>query len=161
MTASTFGVDAEGVRRHFFPHFESWSATTSPTLAVVTEAVEEEAAVLSGHLTLELIDASSITPGSAAYLACRQQLRLMVALRVLGAMTGADPALGQTWRGVIKDWWKALDEGGATFLGDGATTSGTSDPDGPTTHINTYGLTTDTAANMSTVVPRLRRDDAL
>ena len=46
-------------------------------------------------------------------------------------------------------------------VGNNALAVGDADPDGPTTHINTFGLTTDDADDMSTTVPRLRRDDAL
>jgi hypothetical protein len=85
----------------------------------------------------------------------------MTAAKLVGSMSGLDPELVKAWRAEINEWKKGLDEGGAAFLGDGATSSGTSDPDGPTSHISEYQLTQDTADKMSTVVPRLRRDDAL
>lgn len=162
MTASTFGVSAESVRRHHFPAFDAFSTTSNPTSATVGEVVAEEAARLAGWLALEEIDAASITDAtSSAYLQCARIVRLLTATRLVGSMTGLDPELVRAWRADIAEWRKGLEDGGASFLGDGAASSGLSDPDGPTSHITEFGLTQDSADNMSTVVPRLRRDDAL
>jgi len=162
MATSTFGVTAESVRRHHFPAFDSFSTTSNPTSVTVGEVIDEEAARLAGWLALEEIDASAITDvTSAAYLQCARIVRLLSATRLVGSMTGLDPELVRAWRADIADWKKGLDEGGAEFLGGGAASTGTSDPDGPTSHINQFSLTQDTADKMSEVVPRLRRDDAL
>lgn len=161
MTASTFDVTAASVKAHHLPLLDGFSASSSPSLATVTEMVTEESARLAGALALEAIDASAITAASAAHYQCKRILRLMVAVRVIQSMTGGQPELLKAWATEIEAWLAALGEGGATFLGDGATATGDADPDGPTTHINTYGLTKDTSSSMSTVVPRLRRDDEL
>lgn len=161
MASSLFDVTAESTRRHHLPNLNAFSESSAPALSAVTEAVDEEAAVLAGALALENVDASAITAGSPAWLQCRRVLRMMVALRILRDMRGDNGELSQAWAGEVGRWLKALEDGGASFLGEGATATGTADPDGPTTHINTYGLTKDTSASMSTVVPRLRRDDAL
>lgn len=162
MAASTFGVTADAVRRHHFPAFDSFSTSSNPTAVTVGEVVSEEAARLAGWLALEEIDASAITDvNSSAYLQCARVLKLMTAAKLVGSMSGLDPELVKAWRAEINEWKKGLDEGGAAFLGDGATATGLSDADGPTTHISEYSLTQDSAELMSTVVPRLRRDDAL
>jgi hypothetical protein len=159
---STFGVTADSVRRHRFPHLDGFGASTAPSLSTVEEAVDRAAARLAGKLLLEAIDASAITDvTSAAYLWCQETLELMVAIRVAEAATHKDSELLRVWRTEVDARLKELDEGGADALGGGATTTSPSDPDGPTTHISQYSLTTDDSADMSTVVPRLRRDDLL
>lgn len=162
MTVSIFGLTANNVRDHHFPHLDAWSASSSPSTTTVTEAIAEEAGVLAGALTLENIDASTITNAtSGAYVQCRKVLRMQVAIRIARDMTGQNPELLKAWSTAVDVWYKGLDEGGASFLGDGAAAVGESDPDGPTSHITTFGLTQDTPSAMSTVVPRLRRDDQL
>ena len=41
MALNLFGVDADAVRRHCFPHIDSFSATTAPTDTTVTEKFNE------------------------------------------------------------------------------------------------------------------------
>lgn len=162
MPVSTFGVTADTVRRHRFPHLDAFSANTAPSLSTVTEAVERAAARLAGKLLLEAITASAITDAtSSAYLWCQETLELMAAIRVSEAMTHRDSELLRVWRTEVEARFKELDEGGADALGGGATSTSASDPDGPTSHITQNNLTTDAAADMSTTVPRLRRDDLL
>ena len=162
MTANTFSVTADAVRRHHFPAFDAFGPASSPTEVTVGEVIDEEAARLAGWLALENVDAAGITDStSSAWLQCARIVKLLTAIRLVGAMTGLDPELVRAWRFEVDEWKKGLDEGGTAFLGDGAEASGSSDPDGPTTHIGEFGLTQDSADEMSTVVPRLRRDDAL
>lgn len=163
MTVSTFGVTAGTVRTNRFPHLSDFGANTAPSSSAVGVFVDQAAARLEGKLLLEKIVASSITDAtSAAYLWCQETIELMVAVRISQAASGSDNGQAQAWRDELKVRFEELEEGGASALGSGVTTTGTpSDPDGPTSHISEYSLTVDSAADMSTVVPRLRRDDKL
>lgn len=163
MSVSTFGVTAATVRANRFPHLGEFGANTAPSSSAVTVFVDQSAARLEGKLLLEKIAAASITDAtSAAYLWCQETLELMVALRISQAATGSDNGLAPAWREELKERFEELDEGGASALGAGVSTTGTdSDPDGPTSHISEYGLEVDSADDMSTAVPRLRRDDLL
>lgn len=163
MSVSTFGVTSSTVQTSRFPHLGSFGANTAPSSSAVDVFINQSAARLEGKLLLEKIAASSIVDtASAAYLWCQETLELMVAVRIAQAATGSDNGQAQAWRDELKVRFDELDEGGASALGSGVTTTGTpSDPDGPTSHISEYSLTVDSAADMSTVVPRLRRDDKL
>ena len=161
MASSLFGLTADAVRKHHFPHLEAFSASSAPSATVVSEALDEESARLAGYLALEAVDASAVVSASAAYYQCKRVLRLMVALRIARDMTGQNAEAVKAWQADVDAWLLQLGDGGASFLGEGATASGTSDPDGPTSHISVYGLTEDETTSMSTVVPRLRRDDEL
>ena len=160
MTVSTFGVDAESVRRHHFAFMPAFAAGSRPSLATVTEAIAEEAAAMAGALALELVNAASITVDSGAYNTCRRILRLQVAARLARDIPGADSALARSWDGAVRDWYEKLDEGGASFLGDGATATGGFDADGPVSHLSVYNLERDEGASMSSPVNgKLRMDD--
>lgn len=162
MALATFGVSADSVRRHRFPHLDSFGPNTAPSLSTVEEAVSRAAARLAGKLLLEAIEADAIVDvTSAAYLWCQDTLELMVAVRVAEGSTHRDSELLRVWRAEVESRLRELEEGGADALGGGATSTGTSDPDGPTSHISQNNLTTDASADMSTTVPRLRRDDML
>lgn len=116
---------------------------------------------MAGRLALENITASAITSGSSAYVHCRKVLRLQVAAIVSRDMTGADPAVSKSWDAQVDTFYKGLDGAGVSFLGDGATATGTSNADGPHTHATVFGLKRDVAADMSSTVPKLRMDDKL
>lgn len=162
MTVSTFGVSASTVRANRYPHLRDFNADTSPTSTSVGVMIDRAAAQLEGKLALESIEADSITdPTSAAYLWCQEVLETLVAIRVAEVATGEDRGLLQVWRDEVKQRWTDLDVGGAAALGSGATSTSSSDPDGPTSHISENGLEVDEASNMSSTVPRLRRDDLL
>lgn len=161
MASSTFGLDAESIRRHHFPFLDAFSTGSRPTLATVTEAITEEAALMSGALSLENVSASAITVDSDAYVLCRKTLRLQVAARLARDIPGADSDLARSWQASVEAWYASLAKGGASFLGDGAAASGASDPDGPTWHGSEYSLTTDSGSDMSTTIPMLRKDDQL
>jgi hypothetical protein len=131
VASSSFGVDAESVRRHHFTNFDAFSSQSRPSVATVAEAIDEEAAVLAGALAKESIDAASITViTSGAYVSCRKVLRMQVAARLARDIPGIDTALARSWSGSVTAWYEELAKSGATFLGDGATSSGTSEPDG-------------------------------
>lgn len=161
MAINLFGLTAESVRKHHFPMWSSLSASSKPTLEVVTEKLDEAAAQIAGALNEEAIDASAIVADTPAYLQCRRAVRTACALQLLWAAAGLDPELAKAWREWLDAFLNGLGEGGATFLGGGATSTTPSDPDGPTSHISQYGLTTDSAENMSATVPLLRKDDRL
>jgi len=162
MAVNEFGVTQQTVATHHFPMWPAFSTSSKPTAATVALLITESAGVLTARLYGETIIAASITDAaSAAYLMCAEQLRRMVALKVLKASTQQDPELAKALQAEIDAWFASLASGGGTFLGNESLQTGSSDPDGPTSHISEFGLTTDEAENMSTTVPRLRRDDAL
>jgi hypothetical protein len=159
---NTFGVAADGVRYHHFPQFDAFSASSNPTLATVTEMVSEVASELAGRLNMKRVASTTITDTtSPAYLSCRRILRMAVAARIAPAISGVDSALVAKWEAAVSDWYELLAVGGAVFLGDGAADTSESDPSGPNSHATVYGLTTDSAVNMSTTIPKLRKDDQL
>lgn len=160
MASSSFGLDAESVRRHHFPNADAFSSGGRPSSATVAEVIEEEAASMAGALALELVDASTITVASSAYAACRKTLRMQVAAKLVRLMSGVDSSIAKSWDDEVARWYEALAEGGASFLGDGATASGTSDPDGPTSHA-TEVTTRSSWADASSTTPPLRKDDRL
>lgn len=162
MSANDFGLTADSVRRHYFPNHDEWSSKSRPSTTTVAEIISEEAAHMAGALALELVDASAITTDSAAYKACLRILRLQVAAKLARIIPGVDSDLAQRWDESIATWYEKLDEGGASLLGDGASATGTSDADGPTSHVSVYGLNSDVGADMSDpVAGKLRMDDEM
>lgn len=162
MALPVFGVTATTLREHMFPHWGAFSANSSPTSTTVGDIIAEEAGDLAARLYRENVSAASITDAaSAPYLWCAKTLRLMAAIRTMRASTQQQPELVTRWMEELDARLKLLSEDGATALGDASLQSGTSDPDGPTSHISVYSLEVDDPDDMSTTVPRLRRDDAL
>lgn len=168
MGVNIFGLTANSVRAHMFPQWGDFSTESSPTETIVNECIEEEAGELAGKLYGEDIDAAAIedetdenTLHTAAWLWCLRTLRLMVALAVMRRATQSDPELAKAYSIELAGRFKDLSDSGATALGNEALSTGTSDPDGPTSHVTVYGLTTDEASSMSSTVPILRKDDAL
>lgn len=161
MAINLFGLTPESVRKHHFPMWDALSPVSEPSLATVQEKLEEAAAQVAGALNAEAIDASAIVTSTPAYLQCRRAVRTACALQLLWAATGVDPELAKAWREWLTAFFTGLNEGGATFLGGGATSTTPSDPNGPTSHISQYGLKTDDPANMSTAESILRKDDRL
>lgn len=160
MAVNEFGVTQQTVAQIHFPMWPAFSTSSKPTSTIVGTMITESAGVLAAKLYAETI--TTITDSaSAAYLMCSEQLRRMVALKVLKASTQQDPELAKALQAEIDAWFAGLASGGGTFLGNEALQTGDSDPDGPTSHISEFGLTTDDADDMSTTVPRLRRDDSL
>jgi hypothetical protein len=163
---SLFGLTPAAVRENKFPQWNDFTAKSSPTSTQVTDIIEGQAGELAAKLYAENVVASSI-PGttdgnglhSAAWLWCRETLRLMVALEILRVTTQRDPELAKTYAGQLKERLKDLDAKGATALGDAALDTGDAPAQGPTTHINTFGLTTLAAADMSSLDDVLKRSD--
>ena len=159
MSTSTFGITAASVRSHHFPNAEAWTTGSRPTSTAVGEAIDEEAAQMAAALSMEKVDASAIVANTVAYNSCRRVLRMQVAVRVMREMLGQDSALATAWSALVAEWYAGLAKGGASFLGDSSLASGTSDPDGPTWHGSE--LEQDDVADMSSVIPSLRKDDRL
>lgn len=163
MAVSIFGLTANSVRAHMFPQWKDFSVNSSPTLAICTECILEEAGELAGKLYGEGITASAIIDtASAAYLWCSKTLRLMAALRILRAATQQEPDLAKAYAAELAARLKDLAEKGGTALGDSGLDTGDAPADGPTTHINTYGIEVSTADDMSSLrTGVLRRGDGL
>lgn len=163
MALPVFGVTYSTLRSLRFPHWNAFSARSSFTDTDVTGIIQEEAADLAGRLYAENVTASAITEAAnpVAWLWCAKTLHLMAAVRILRDVTTSEPALAQSYGRELDARLKLLGEQGATALGDESLSTGTSDPDGPTSHISQFSLEVDSAENMSTTVPRLRRDDQL
>lgn len=163
MALSLFGVTAATLRSTRFPHWAAFSARSSFTDAEVGAIINEEAADLAGRLYAENITASAITTpaNEVAYTWCAKTLHLMAAVRILRDVTASEPDLAKVYREELTTRLKLLSEQGATALGDSSLNTGDSNPDGPTSHVSFYGLTTDDGADMSDTVPALRKDDAL
>lgn len=159
MASNDFGLTPESVRKHHFPQADAWTEGSRPSESAVEETIAEEAAAMAGKLKLELIDASAIVLDSDAFVMCRKVLRAQVASVVLKDMLGMDAALAKAWDRTVDAFYAGLDDGGASFLGDGATASGDAPADGPHSHATVFNLERDTAANMSSTVPKLRMDD--
>lgn len=161
MSITTFDVDREMIREDFFKQNAEFSADSIPSADSVDRFVDQEAAELEAKLLQESITASSITDDeSAAFLWCQRTLSLLVAIRVMEAMAQQDTTLLKVWRDRLDARFKALDEKGYLALG-GGVSAPTSQPNGPTHHIDTYGLDVGDTSLASSVAPVLRRDDQL
>lgn len=163
MSLNTFGVTAASLRSTQFPHWGDFSTLSQLTSADVGTIIDEEAADLAGRLYAENVVAADITTpaNQVAYLWCAKTLRLMAAVRVLRTAAQADPELAKAYRVELDARLELLAAQGATALGDDSLSTGTSDPDGPTSHISRYSLETDSADDMSDTIPALRKDDKL
>ncbi len=161
MAITVFGVVHGSIRDHHFPQQQqSFGATSKPTATVVGEMIDASAAVLAGKLRAESITPSSITTTYAeAYAWCAEAVRIGAAIRAFPAMTGQDPEVLKAWRATLDAKWADLDERGYLALGDAP--APTVPADGPTTHINEHSLDTGDTADISSVIPRFRRDDQL
>ena len=85
----------------------------------------------------------------------------MTAIEILSVATQQVPPLSAKWQEQLDALWKELAEKGYLALGSGVSAP-SSPADGPTTHLNTYGIDVgEIAADASTSIPRLRRDAAL
>ena len=163
MALPVFGVTYSTVRSTRFPHWNAFSARSSFTDTDVTALIQEEAADLAGRLYAEDITAADIdaTDNPVAYTWCAKTLHLMVAVRILRDVSANDPALAQAYQRELDVRLKLLAAQGATALGDESLSTGTSDPDGPTSHISQFSLTTLDPADMSPLDDVLKRSDKL
>lgn len=160
MALVLYGVTVDSVRRHHFPQADAWVASSRPSNATVAEVIDEQAGRLAGALEVEsvLVTGDATT---AAFVSCRAQLRLMVAIVVSRDMTGMDPAVTRAWKGEVAEWFEGLDDSNVAFLGDGAIITTTTEPDGPTDFISNLALEVGDPVDASDVKPVLRRKDSL
>lgn len=166
MTVPTYGVTPESLRAHHFPHLVAFSADSQPTATIVSEVISERAAELFAALAKEGISATAVDglgATSAAYLWCRETLRLMAAVYLYRSMTGGDPAAAQALSARVDARLAALAGNGGLELGDASLEGAGPPSDGPTSHLNTYDIEvgTDDSEFISEAKPRLRRDDYL
>lgn len=160
MAQTTFGVTAELVRSGYFPYQPTFDGTTVPTATAVAVFIDEEAVHLTGRLLVEGITASSLTAGDDAYVWASGMLRLMAAIRVVQAGIAMDPQVLDDWKARVAERFDYLDKNGRRALGVGVSDP-TIEPNGPTTHLDTYGIETPDIGDMSPIGTILRRSDEL
>lgn len=169
MGVNLFGLTANSVRAHMFPQLSDFDANSSPTSTIAAECVEEEAGELAAKLYTEGVVASAIVSTldanglhSAAWLWCVRTLRLMVALQLLKRMSQQFPELAKAYQDELDKRLADLEARGGTALGDDTLDTGDAPADGPTTHINTYGIEVSASDDMSSLADDvLRRSDEL
>lgn len=162
MSINVFALTAAKVRAHMFPRWPEFSARSSPTDTTVGEIITEQAAELEGKLYTENIAASGITnDATAAYQWCVRTLKLMCALAILSSSTMSDPELSKKYERELKARLDELAEKGGTALGNDGLETGDSPADGPTTHINQFGLTTLSSTDMSDATPLVKKSDQM
>lgn len=160
MAVATFGVTAADVASIHFPQWNGgFNANTKPTSTAVTTQISRLGAKLNAKLYAENVIASSLAADTVPYLMCAEQLAKMVAAWALTKATQQNPELAKAMQDEVDAWFEQLDEKGATHLGDSTLDSSTAPANGPTTHLNTFSLTVDSADDMSSAVPLLRKDD--
>lgn len=162
MSVSTFSVDEDYVRRHYYPQMPGFNTDSNPTAATVLEFIEDAAADLEAALLQESIVASSIaTATDAAYVWCRKTIALDAAITCYPVMTGQDPAVLQKWQKKLDARYADLAEKGYLALG-GGVVAPTEQPDGPTTFIDVLGLdTSENDRRASSVDMPFHADDLL
>lgn len=156
-----FGVTPTTLQQRHFSQWSTPSTDSNPTHAVWAEIIDEQAAQLEAKLLQEDIDATGLTvTNAAAYLWCRETLRLMAAIQVATEATQQAVPLLPTWEKQLAARWAELEEKGYLALG-GGVSAPSEQPDGPTHHIDSYDLDVGSTADASDVVPVLRRSDIL
>lgn len=158
---STFGVTAALVRRAYFPHLDEFSASSVPVALRVTEIIADAAADLEGKLSQEDLAASAITDSaSAAYRWCANTLRLASAISALQEMASADPEVVKAWQARLNARYKDLADNGYLALG-GGVSAPSQQADGPSHHIDEYGLDIDETSDLSDATNPFRKSDDL
>lgn len=161
MALNLFGVTPDAVQRHHFPFSPTFDGTTVPTSATVTEIITAQAARLEGMLQEESIEPDTITDASSsAYLWCADTLRLMAAPWVVYSGLLVEDALLVRLETERDARLAELDDNGFLALGDGVSAPSI-EANGPTTHLDTYGIELPDASESSPIRCVLRRDDEL
>jgi len=162
VSVNTFDVDAAMIRDDYYPMLGEFASDSQPTEETIERWVLQEAAGLEGKLRREEITASEITDDEdSAFLWCQKTLSLMVALRPGWPQAAAVPqSVRDAWAADLKQRLADLDADGHLALG-GSLPEPSSQPNGPTHHIDTYGLDVGDTSLASSVAPVLRRDDKL
>lgn len=164
MTIQVFGVTSSQVRKHYFPHWSDFSATTSPTDTTVAEFITDAAGDLYAKLYAEQIPADAVFAlgsGDVAYVRVAYAIRLLAAIKTMAATTAQDPELSRKWQREIDAFYVDLDNNGAVALGNSSIQTGVNEPGGPTDHIDAYGLDIGDTSEASSAAPALRKDDEL
>lgn len=161
-TLVLFGVDAGAVRRHHFGQWADFSEVSVPTATTVAEMIDDCAGEFAGHLIKEEIDPNTIVAGTAPYVTCRNVLRKMVAARIMADATNQDSTLLAKWQKELDAFFERLDTDGSIALGDPDLSAASSEPDGPTTHLDEYDIDIgDPLTDASDAITPFRKDDCL
>jgi hypothetical protein len=156
-----FGVDADSVRKAHFPNWTPFSSSTNPTVDTIDSFILEEGADLAGALRVKSIDPTSITDStSEAFAWCAKTLKLMVAVRIYPAVTAGNPDGLKALQAQLDARLAWLEKHGLELAGAQTLISG-SEPEGPTSHISQYGLTTADSSLMSSTESPFHKDDQL
>jgi hypothetical protein len=150
------------VQKHNFPRLNTFSATTSPTSTVVSTKIDVAASRLAAALVAEEIDPDTINDlGSSdvSYVICADVIRKLTALSL--RIPCDDPSVPEAWQKEVDAFFAMLAENPAAALANADLSSSDSDPDGPTHHIDEYGIDIGDTADASSAEPDLRRDDEL
>ena len=165
MAIADFDVTAAKVRAHHFAQLGSEFGTTSnPTATTVGEMVQDAAAELAGKLravgvTPSTIDTDAGVTYPEAFAWCAETVRLGAAIRVVGAMSGQDPAIAKKWQSRLDERYGDLEARGYLALGDAPAPS--ENASGPRSHVTRHNLDVGDTTSISSAEPRFRRDDAL
>ncbi len=159
---SRFGVDADYVRRHYFPQMPGFNVDSNPTEATVDEKVEEAAQEVEAALLAEdIVAADLLTNTDGAYVWCRKTVALASAIACYPVMTGQDPAVLKRWQTDLDARLEDLDERGFLALGTGVSAPA-EQPDGPTHFIDSMHLdTSENERRASRITAPFRKDDQL
>jgi hypothetical protein len=107
------------------------------------------------------IDPTSITDStSEAFAWCAKTLKLMVAVRIYPAVTAGNPDGLKALQAQLDARLAWLEKHGLELAGAQTLISG-SEPEGPTSHISQYGLTTADSSLMSSTESPFHKDDQL
>lgn len=157
-----FGVTFTNLYTRHFPQWSQASTESNPSSATVAEIIDECAATLEAKLLQEDIDATELlVTNAAAYLWCRETLRLMAAIKVLPVATQQVPELSKDWQRELTARWQELADEGYLALGSGVSAP-TEQPDGPTTFIDSMGLSVaNNNADASSLDFPFHKDDQL
>ena len=162
MTINVFGVDADSLRRHYFPHLDGFSTSSAPTLVTVTERIQRAGARLGNHLYLRNIDAGTIIDAtSPAWAWCAETLSLIAAIRLAQVMSGLNADVVKGWQADLDERFKLIEDNGEAALGPGVDSFGESQSAGPTDFIDELAIDTGDDSLASSAAPVLRRSDAL
>lgn len=160
MAVEVFGVTSTTVRQHCFPRLDNFSATTSPTSTTVTAKVDVAGARLAAALAKESITPASIVALGAtdpSYVICADIVRKMTALSLY--IPTDDPETAKGWQKDVDGFLKQLGEDAGVALANEDLVTEPSEPDGPTHHIDEYGLDIGDTDDASSAEPALRKDD--
>lgn len=157
-----FGVTPTTLYRRHFSQWSAPSTESNPDSDTVAEIIDERAAELEARLLQEDVVATDLlVTNAAAYLWCRETLRLMCAIQVAAEATQQAPPLASTWQSQLDTRFEQLDDKGFLALG-GGVEAPVEQPDGPTTFIDSLGIDTSTNdANASSIDFPFHKDDLL